>query len=128
MWWRKLVQGIHAYFIASPLKHLYLYGPSLGGYGFWNGKNEMDICAEMTGVPSDVWAINMENCQQHIDRHFNALIVSTNFVLYLGFVWVSWKTLLAFIGKKRGKRKASEPEVLYIMMPPPPPPPAIKDD
>ena len=123
-----LTQLYHS-LITAPLQQLYMHGPSFGGYGFWNGKNNVDICAEMTSISSDVWVVNQEDCQDRIDRGFYSLVVSANFVLYVGLLWFGTKTCISYICRRRQLHQHQQQqqqqsglpcnrEVLYVVMPP----------
>ena len=58
----------------------------MGGYGFWNGKEEADICAVITNTPSRLWGKQAEECDMLIDKQFNAFAISVYFVLGLWFL------------------------------------------
>lgn len=88
-----LFSTLIAYVLDRPLFELYMYGPSLGGYGFHEGKQPSLICAEYTGVPEAHWlqSQNQLECEKLIMRKYNALLVCLHFALYLvtlvAFAW-----------------------------------------
>jgi hypothetical protein len=43
--------------------------------GGWEGAAPADICAQITGVSSDMWVGNLEECAQVINRRVHALTV-----------------------------------------------------
>lgn len=82
--WRLLLSAAVAT-ILVPLKGLYLYGPTLGGYGFWGGTEPADICAQLTGVSAGVWASNPETalqCDALVERRFTAFVWAVFFSAY----------------------------------------------
>lgn len=56
--------------IDFPLRTLYLNGPSILGYGWWEGLQDCDICAQMTGVGAEFWSQedSQDICQKLIQR------------------------------------------------------------
>lgn len=58
--------------VVEPLRYLYVHGPALGGWGFWEGRPQADACAELTAVPASFWASNVEPCSELLDRKFHA--------------------------------------------------------
>ncbi len=54
-----------------PLYVIYFYGPSLGGYGFWEGKEWSVICGEITGIQTErYWGTVQGACEDVIWRKF----------------------------------------------------------
>lgn len=58
-----VVYKVYLLLFAIPLFYLFLHGPSLGGFGFWEGKSFPDICSMITKVDSRVWMSSVENVQ-----------------------------------------------------------------
>jgi hypothetical protein len=59
-----------------PLYIVYFYGPSLGGYGFWEGKEWPVICGEITGIQTErYWGTVQDACQDVIWRKFVSFAV-----------------------------------------------------
>lgn len=54
---------------------IYLHGPSLWGYGFWEGASEADICSSVTGVSSAFWMTNESMCLEIIERKSDAFLL-----------------------------------------------------
>jgi hypothetical protein len=71
------------YIIEAPLCNLYLNGPSLGGWGFWESKPFPDICAQLTNVPSLHWEHHLDACKALINRRFDGILVSVYFLIYI---------------------------------------------
>lgn len=68
-----------------PLLQVYLFGPSLGGYGFWQGQDPDVICSSLTGVPASHWAQEAsDECCALIYRRFEAYMVMIYVTFYLG--------------------------------------------
>ena len=80
-----------AYVLDQPLFELYMNGPSLGGYGFHEGRERYTICTEMTGVPERHWIQTPADCDILIMRKFNAMVVTLHFFIYvvtiMGVFW-----------------------------------------
>jgi hypothetical protein len=58
-------------------------GPSLGGYGFWNGARTADVCVALSKAPSSLWLSNPAECEELIERHFVAFFISTQTAVYV---------------------------------------------
>ena len=69
-------------FLRIPLERLYMHGPALSGWGFWEGKRIEDICAELTRVPADRWELMRSECEALVWRQFKSFYVATTFSLY----------------------------------------------
>jgi hypothetical protein len=83
LWLNPLFKSFVFYLVDQPLFNLYLNGPALGGYGFWEGKERAQMCAELTGVPEREWLNASDACESLIMRKFNALVVGIHFLSYL---------------------------------------------
>lgn len=68
--------------ISAPLKKLYYYGPSIGGVGFWGGKEFSEICHLLTSMESAFWMENSEKCESLINTRFGAFQISLEVILY----------------------------------------------
>lgn len=75
-----------AFILDRPLYELYMFGPSLWGYGFHEGKEHSLICAEYTGITQTHWIINAVECEALIMRKFNALLITLHFTMYVGIL------------------------------------------
>lgn len=67
--------------IWAPLIHLYLHGPIIRGYGFWQGKEMNEICQEITNVATRHWQLNPQECNDLVYRQVESFIVSTHISL-----------------------------------------------
>lgn len=72
-------------FFITPLKNLYLHGPKF--LGFWEGKENSDICEKISGVNSNFWKYNRIECDNMIDKKFNSLIVVIQVSFYFYFIF-----------------------------------------
>jgi hypothetical protein len=92
------VQGFYHGLLLRPLAKLFLNGPAWFGIGGWEGKQRTDICAELTKLPSDFWAQNMNTCELFIEKRFYSYVtlLETAFVVYLWIVVL--KTAATVIG------------------------------
>jgi len=69
--------------VELPLLYVYMFGPSMGGYGFWEGKQLDIICSELTAVPQEHWTENIDVCETLVTHKFNSVLVAVYFVLYI---------------------------------------------
>lgn len=74
--------------IATPVRILYLRGPSLSGFGFWEGKESEGICSQLSNVPASFWADHRTECETLIERKLDSIVVATSVSLYVGVVMV----------------------------------------
>lgn len=101
-----------SYVFDQPLFDLFMHGPSLGGWGFHEGKNRALICSEYTGVPESHWAVNAAECDAIIIRKFNALLISVHLLVYfLVVAVVLWSVcgFAVFVCCCRRRTRESEP-------------------
>ena len=84
----------YEYLILSPLARLYLYGPALGGWGFWNGMDLSIICAQKTQLSPEFWNDHPYECIQIVSRNFYSVVVLCETVLYFMFVWMFVKCVI----------------------------------
>ena len=115
---RGLMIRTYELLVETPLRKLYMHGPFLGGYGFWSGKESVDICSEMTGIPSNVWVVNRADCQDRIDRGFYSLLVSANFALYVYLVWLGINSCASYVRRCRHRRRQDHKnrDIVYVMV------------
>ena len=83
-----LFRTILFFIFEAPLLTLYLQGPSLFGYGFWEGKPFNEICAHLTGINASYWSESRNDgeCIALIERKFNAFLVFGYFCMYIAFI------------------------------------------
>jgi len=86
--------------ILSSLARLYVYGPRIGGVGFWQGRPPESICAQLTVSNEDFWLRNMDECQRIISHQFGSWVVLLEFLLYFVILW----KLVRWIGKQISQR------------------------
>ena len=70
-------------FMETPLLQVYLFGPSLGGYGFWQGAELQDICTQLTSVPGRHWDENIDECAALVYNRFEGYLVVFYVVIYI---------------------------------------------
>jgi hypothetical protein len=66
-----------------PLLQLYLYGPSVAGYGFWEGHEQDVVCATLTNVHSRHWAEHGDECAGLIYRRFEGYLILFYVTIYI---------------------------------------------
>jgi len=84
-----MITEVVRWLFLKPLKKLYFGGPSLGGWGFWEGAQEEDICASLTHVDAIHWSSSKEGaemCQSLLDRKFTAFAVGITAMVTAAFV------------------------------------------
>lgn len=79
---------IYELFWKTPLRILYLHGPSLAGYGFWANKQSADICSEITSVSATHWQLQPEMCSVLIDDHFESFHVGVTSLVYFSSLFL----------------------------------------
>lgn len=94
------VQSLYEKFILSPLARLYLYGPSWGGWGFWNGLTLPVICAQKTNLLPEFWEHNSFECAQIVSKQFYSSIVFIETFLYFVIIWCSMKLTWRYLKNK----------------------------
>ncbi len=82
-----------------PLIYLYFRGPAYYGYGFWNGKNPIDICAQLTNLSSQHLHRHPLECADLLFHQLDAFLVATHFslllvMLYSGFSYLYYRYMV----------------------------------
>jgi hypothetical protein len=95
------VHVVYEYAVLSPLARLYLYGPSFGGWGFWNGLGLHVICSQKTNLLPEFWQSHPTECIQIVSKNFYGMIVLFETLCYFLILWVFAKSLFACITKFR---------------------------
>lgn len=74
---------LYTWIVELPLWFLYVNGPSIGGWFFWEGRNSYDICASLTVMPSDFWkGPNALACETLVYNHFRTYMTLLICVVY----------------------------------------------
>lgn len=85
------------YVFEWPLRTLYMNGPALYEYGFWEGKDKRKICAQL--IPDMDWedepTLADRMCTRAIERKFQAFETGVFIVIYV-YVW--WKLSWFVVG------------------------------
>ena len=66
---------IYENFFIIPLARLYLWAPTLNGWGGLGGQNLQEICAQMTHLSSDFWDLHRPECMDMVSKKFYGLVV-----------------------------------------------------
>ena len=74
----------HDLFVLKPLRMLYLQGPAVYGYGFWQGKTDSHICVNLSDANTDPrrWTSNPQDCTDLIERRFEAFVTLVQLAVY----------------------------------------------
>jgi len=85
------------YTIGKPLVGLYMHGPTLMGYGFWEGRSLPEICSTLTGVDAIYWATEAQSAQctelvarkavSYVVRSFTMVIVTVSLYVIAVGTW-----------------------------------------
>lgn len=67
------------YLLRYPLHLLYRYG-------YWQGAEDSDICANLTNMPSSFWEVNRGQCADLITRRVYGLSISSIVLVYFSFI------------------------------------------
>ena len=94
------IQSVYEKLFLMPLARLYLYGPSLGGWGFWNGIKLHVICAQKTNLLPDFWEHHPFECAQLVSKQFYSSIILIETFVYFYLFWCSIKYVLHLIQNK----------------------------
>lgn len=78
-----LLHTVHTFIIKTPLRRLYMLGPELSGYGFWQGRAPADICATLGGNAAHFWMDHHEECSARIERQFESFYCATTTGIYV---------------------------------------------
>ncbi len=82
------------------LAHVYLNGPWLGGYGFWEGMGLTQICTLISPSMSEsFWMSSAGNmaCTELIDRKISAFVISSYSVIGTLVVIVFYSRAMALL-------------------------------
>lgn len=114
--WIQTLQQMYQQWILSPLARLYLWGPTLGGWGFWGGMDMADICAQKTTLGADFWKKNSEQCAHLVTKQFYSLTVLVETLTYFYGVYFLYKYVFlylmkSFVAGKKSKKKISPPTI-----------------
>lgn len=77
-----LLHCIYHLTLFRPMKFIYLHGPSLRGWGGWNGLEWPDICSQLSqGVQASFWIEHPTECFNQIDKQVLANSIGLTAVL-----------------------------------------------
>lgn len=82
------LEKVYSKVILTPLAKLYLWGPAVGGWGFWNGIETHDICTQKTTIAAEFWKDHPEECIELIGKHFYSIVITIQTIVY--FIILTW--------------------------------------
>lgn len=100
----RYAQKVYEYVVLVPLARLYLHGPSLGGWGFWNGLDLSVICSQKTNLLPEFWKSHPTECIQLVSKGFYGVLVLLETVTYFLLIWVILRCV-ANLCKRWGQQK-----------------------
>jgi hypothetical protein len=78
----ELLQLVLWLVVEYPFLYLYERGPRLNAsLGFWEGAARPEVCAELTRVPADHWALHPDQCTQLVYSKAYSWVVAIYAVL-----------------------------------------------
>jgi hypothetical protein len=83
------MEGLFA-ICTTMLRPLYFRGPSLFGFGFWQGQAPADMCASITTVPASHWQSHPSECEAVLRRNLDAFAIG---VIFFAAITLAWKLL-----------------------------------
>lgn len=88
------IRSMYHTLILQGLAKLYIYGPSMGAIGGWQGQTPQGICSHLTPSSEEFWLRNPEECSHLITRQFYSWIVLFEVVLYFLIIFkvILWLT------------------------------------
>lgn len=97
------LKPITYYLLEQPLRTLYMKGPSIKEYGFWEGRSEVDICIQLhPNLKQKVWLEKFMQieCHELIEQKFQAFYTAILIGLYFYVFWrLTW--CLVSVGWRR---------------------------
>lgn len=81
----------------NPLYILYRRGPGLNGFGFWYGKTNEEICSFLTNSEPKIWERNQLDCNNIIERHYDAFAIMVYAMLCLLCLYKSFSSCITYI-------------------------------
>jgi hypothetical protein len=78
----KFLSNIYDWLIIEPLRRLYIYGPSVYNIGFWEGKEESEICQVITNHKQIFWEQNENECHTLITNRFQSFKTTVEVCIY----------------------------------------------
>ena len=100
----RLLSNCIWYCIGLPLKILYFNGPSIYGFGFWEGRSGEDICSQLTNVDSAFWKENPSVCVDILDKKFGSFALSLGILVYFILLITFTKECLSRMFLRRRRR------------------------
>jgi hypothetical protein len=87
-----IITKLHNATIVYIAHQIYIHGPSIHGWGFWQGKDVNEICGTITGTSSQHWAKNLDVCNKLIDTEVQSLVIGAQIVIsiFLTFKYVDY--------------------------------------
>lgn len=80
--------------IDGPFEYLYIHGPRVGSYGFWQNMPAADVCAEMTGVGAAHWREHIAVCTETIRDRARSWTLLLYCALYCTLFWAIWQNVI----------------------------------
>jgi len=86
------------YLLVNPLRKIYLFGPAVVGFGFWQGLSSPEICAHITQYTETFWRENPTDCEALIEAKFYSFQISVEALLYFLLLYHGVKFVAHDIG------------------------------
>jgi hypothetical protein len=89
--------NIYEYIIIRPLKNLYIHGPMIMNFGFWQGRKNEEICRDLTQQSELFWKEHHLECKYIIDNHFHSYLTFFETIFYFYCLFKMLKCLQYFV-------------------------------
>jgi hypothetical protein len=87
----QIASSLALYIMWVPIDHIYKQGPSVYGYGFWQGASPETMCATFSGGDAKFWIQHPEECTRQIDDRVTGMAI-TIYGVILFVVLYMWIT------------------------------------
>lgn len=86
-----------------PMHTLYMHAPAFMQFGGWAGATLSDICASLTGMPSDFWAMHQRDCEILVHGRFESFRHTLEAAAHiLAVVWISLTAVAGCVSQSGG--------------------------
>jgi hypothetical protein len=80
--------------VRQPFRRLWMQGPWMGGYGFWNGRDPLYICSHLSSLSMENFLDRPQQCYDLIEKNFEGFMVACEFVFYVLLLTFFLRTLI----------------------------------
>jgi hypothetical protein len=92
------IMQVYHHVVLYPLAKLYMYGPTLNGWGFWGGQDISHICAQKTSLDAEFWKHHPHECIEIIGKNFYAFVILMETLIYFRLLLYAIQSTLTITG------------------------------